>query len=52
VDPAVVARLKTLYFNEAEGSEGYQAYSDGDPRMLAAVQAIERGSRGRGQWPG
>ncbi|TVP47414.1 MAG: hypothetical protein EA350_05080, partial [Gemmatimonadales bacterium] len=31
----------TLYFNSAEGSEDYQAYSDGDARMLATVGAIE-----------
>jgi len=46
VDPAEPS-LETLYFNEAEGSEGYQEYSDNDPRMLATIQAIEEDPRTR-----
>ena len=46
VDPGE-ASMETLYFNEAEGSEGYQEYSDSDPRMLAAVEAIEEDPRTR-----
>ncbi len=44
VDPAR-ASLETLYFNEAEGSEGYQAYRRTDARMLAAMEAIESDPR-------
>jgi hypothetical protein len=40
VDPGQPS-VQTLYFNEAEGSDGYQEYSDNDPRMLAAVASIE-----------
>lgn len=40
VDPGLTS-LQTLYFNEAEGSETYQEYSDNDPRMLAAIEQIE-----------
>lgn len=40
IDPGL-ASLETLYFNDAEGSETYQEYSDNDPRMLAAVEQIE-----------
>jgi hypothetical protein len=39
-DPGL-ASLETLYFNEAEGSETYQQYSDNDPRMMAAIEQIE-----------
>ncbi len=46
VEPSVTA-VETLYFNEAEGSEAYQAYSGGDPRMLEAVGAIENDPRTR-----
>lgn len=41
------ASEETLYFNEAEGSEAFQEYSDNDPRMLAAVEAIEEDPRTR-----
>lgn len=40
VDPGQPS-VETVYFNEAEGSEAYEEYSDGDVRMLAAVAAIE-----------
>lgn len=40
IDPGL-ASIETLYFNEAEGSETYQEYSDNDPRMLAAIEQIE-----------
>ncbi len=40
IDPGL-ASVDTLYFNEAEGSETYQEYSDNDPRMLATVERIE-----------
>ncbi len=46
VEPAR-ASLETLYFNEAEGSEGYQAYRRGDTRMLEAMAAIEENPRTR-----
>jgi len=46
VDPGE-ASTETLYFNEAEGSEAYQRYSDADPRMLAAVESIEEDPRTR-----
>jgi len=41
------ASPETLYFNEAEGSEAYQRYSDADPRMLAALESIEEDPRTR-----
>ncbi|TVR60031.1 MAG: histidine-type phosphatase [Gemmatimonadales bacterium] len=37
----------TLYFSAAEGSEAFQAYRAGDPRMLAAVATIEEDPRTR-----
>lgn len=40
IEPGAPAR-ETLYFNEAEGSEAFQRYRSGDPRMLAALRAIE-----------
>ena len=46
VDPGEPS-VETLYFNEAEGSEEYQEYSENDPRMLAAVRAIEEDPRTR-----
>ncbi len=46
VDPGE-ASPETLYFNAAEGSEGYREYRASDPRMRAAVESIEEDPRTR-----
>lgn len=41
------ASLETLYFHQAEGSEGFDEYRRSDPKLVAAMAAIEDSPRTR-----
>lgn len=39
------ASIETLYFHQAEGSEGFDAYRRSDPQLMAAMNTIEQDPR-------
>lgn len=39
------ASIETLYFHQAEGSEGFDAYRRSDPQLVAAMEIIEQDPR-------